>query len=157
MFDAEFGYVCRSLRRLGVHSPDLPDVAQELFVSVHAKLTDYDPAKPVKPWLFSFSIRYASNYRKLARHRSVEFIDGAHGSHSGRGIEEKDLLLRALDALDFDQRDAVVMHDIEGFSAPEIAELLSTPLNTIYSRVRLGREKLRSAVLELQAPKEKAS
>jgi RNA polymerase sigma-70 factor (ECF subfamily) len=48
----------------------------------------------------------------------------------------------ALNQLDFDQRAVLVMHDIEGFAAPEIAETLMTPLNTVYSRLRLARAKI---------------
>ena len=43
------------------------------------------------------------------------------------------------------------MHDLEGFSAPEIAEQTASKLNTVYSRIRLAREDFKSAVERLQA------
>ena len=70
VLEAEFGYVCRALRRLGVRQADLKDVAQELFVAVHERFAERDPSRSIRPWLFSFALRYASNYRKLARHRA---------------------------------------------------------------------------------------
>lgn len=151
LFEAEFGYVCRALRRLGVREADLKDVAQELFVAVHGKLAAYDPARPIRPWLFSFAVRYASNYRRLARNREhIQGDDARLGASAHSSIEARDLVLRALESLDFGQRTAIVMHDFEGFAAPEIADTLKIPVNTVYSRIRLGRAGFRKAVEALQ-------
>jgi RNA polymerase sigma-70 factor (ECF subfamily) len=152
LFDAEFGYVCRSLRRLGVHEADLADVAQELFVAVHRQFGEYDAARPLRPWLFSFSLRFAANYRRLARNRAAHVdIANTHAAPSDPNSEARDLVLRALAELDFDRRTVLVMHDLEGFPAPEIADQTSAPLNTVYSRLRLARADFRSAVERLQA------
>lgn len=151
-FEAEFGYVCRSLRRLGVADNDVQDVAQELFVAVHRAWSEYDPSRPLKPWLFSFALRCAANYRRLARHHiPLQRGDEAEPTIASpsRATEDRDILLRALDRLDFDFRVAVVMHDLGGFSAPEIADSVGAPLNTIYSRIRLGRAELKNALTRL--------
>lgn len=144
--------VCRSLQRLGVRRADLQDVAQELFLAVHQRLHTYDPARPVRPWLFGFSLRFASNYRRLRR------LHG-HVSDAGLGgqaapdteVEARDIVLRALGELDFDRRVALVMHDLEGFGAPDMAAQLGLNLNTVYSRIRLARDDFRGALARLQA------
>jgi RNA polymerase sigma-70 factor (ECF subfamily) len=151
LFNAEFDYVCRSLRRLGVHEADLKDVAQELFVAVHGRMGDYDGTRQIRPWLFSFAVRYASNYRRLGRNRN-------HGAHDESirptehrpELEARDLVLRALGCLNFDRQTIVIMHDMEGFDAPEIAAQLGIPVNTVYSRIRLARANFREAVDHLQ-------
>jgi RNA polymerase sigma-70 factor (ECF subfamily) len=151
LFEAEFTYVCRSLRRLGVREADMKDVAQEIFLAVHRHLDEYDTSRPVRPWLFSFSLRFAANYRRLARNRAHLPDDGLHQEAApGSDVEARDLVLRALEALDFDFRVVFVMHDLEGFSAPEIAEQTGSKLNTVYSRIRLAREAFKSAVERLQ-------
>jgi RNA polymerase sigma-70 factor (ECF subfamily) len=151
LFEAEFTYVCRSLRRLGVREADMKDVAQEIFLAVHRHLDEYEPSRPVRPWLFSFSLRFAANYRRLARNRAHVPDDGLHQEAArGSDVEARDLVLRALEALDFDFRVVFVMHDLEGFSAPEIAEQTGCKLNTVYSRIRLAREGFKSAVERLQ-------
>lgn len=153
MFDAEFAWVCRTLRRLGVAPGDLEDVAQELFVTVHRNFTDYDPARPLKPWLFSFALRFASNYRRLARTRGHGGEDALArlSAVPDANADARDLVLRALSALEFGPRSLVVMHDLEGFDAPEIASQLGIPLNTVYSRLRTARAAFRSAITELQS------
>jgi len=152
LFEAEFGFVCRALRRLGVHEADLPDVAQELFVIVHRRIGDFDRTRAPRPWLFSFAVRFASNYRRLARHDIVssDAVVVAQAGGGDSGAEARDLVLRALSRLSFDRRTVIVMHDLEGFPAPDIASDLGVPLNTVYSRLRLARADFRSAVDDLQ-------
>ena len=153
LFEAEFGYVCRALRRLGVQSSDLEDVAQELFVIVYRSFGDYDSRRALRPWLFSFALRFAANYRRLARNRG-HVSDGALRRipvTSDARMEARDVVLRALEALDFDRRTVIVMHDLEGFDAKEIAAQLGAPLNTVYSRLRLARADFRAAVEVLQS------
>ena len=53
-------------------------------------------------------------------------------------LAAKRTVLGALERLDFDKRVVLVMHDLEQLTAPEIAEELGIPLNTVYSRVRLA-------------------
>ena len=61
------------------------------------------------------------------------------------------LLLEALAALDADRRAVFVMHELDELSAPEIAETLAIPLNTVYSRLRIARERFNVAVERIRA------
>jgi RNA polymerase sigma-70 factor, ECF subfamily len=151
LFDSEFAYVCRALQRLGVRSGDVPDVAQELFLTVQRALPAYDAARPVRPWLCGFSVRFAANYRRLGRLTDLPG-DGFERRTvaPSADVEARDLVRKILDRLDFDRRAVIVMHDMEGFAAPEIAQELGVPLNTVYSRLRLAREDLKAAARQLQ-------
>ena len=80
LFENQFDYVWTSLLRLGVHARDVEDVAQDVFEHVHRRLDEYDRSRPIRPWLFAFSFRCASDWRRLARHR-VEVL-GVLGSTS---------------------------------------------------------------------------
>ncbi len=157
MFEAEAEYVRRSLRRLGVRPADLDDLSQDVFVAVHGAFATYDAARAIRPWLFAFVFRVASNYRRLARHRAERFPEELPD-----GVDEKtpeaevvarrrrDLLLEALGELPIDRRSAVVMFDMDGFTAGETAEVLGVPINTVYSRVRKGRDELRRSLKRLE-------
>ena len=150
LFEAELPFVLRALRRLGVREGDLPDVAQELFLCVFDRLGELDPAAPRRRWLYAFCVRFASNYRRLARHRAAPLDDTYPEPRvAGADSEARDLVLRGLDVLEFDQRVALVLHDLEGVTAPEIAILTETPMNTVYSRIRLARDAFRAAVEKL--------
>ena len=149
MFRDHYAFVVHSLRLLGGQERDLDDVAQDMFVTVHRRCAEYDPSRPVKAWLFSFAARFASNYRRLARHRLESDIDadalaGADArDHESYRQSQRRFVQDALTSLIEEQRVALIMHDIHGLTAPEIAEALSLPLNTVYSRVRRARKALK--------------
>jgi RNA polymerase sigma-70 factor (ECF subfamily) len=158
MYASELAYVVRTLRRLGVAAADVEDAAHDVFVAAYRRKDDRDPERPVRPWLFGIAFRVVGNYRQKA-HRRHERGDGEAGERADDGMEgtlierqQRALLLRALDDLDLDHRAAVVLHDLEGLAAPAIAELLDVPVNTIYSRVRVAREKLLAATRKLREP-----
>lgn len=146
LFERESAFVCRSLERLGVRAADVDDVAQELFVSVHGALTTWDDTRPIRPWLFGFATRFAANYRRLGWHRGRPFEDLPDSPKVVRRLDAKHRVATALEALDTNMRELVIMHDLEELSAPEIAEVLGIPLNTVYSRLRVARERFRAAL-----------
>jgi RNA polymerase sigma-70 factor (ECF subfamily) len=58
---------------------------------------------------------------------------------------------RALEAMEIDRRAVFLMHEVDGFSIPEVAEALAVPLNTAYSRLRLARDEFRERVRRLRS------
>jgi len=157
IFNAESSYVWKTLKRLGVPDRDLEDIAHDVFMTVHRRFDDYDTTRPIRPWLFGISYRTASRYRDLARNQrevmgdTVEVVDETPTAEEQLVAHQaRQLLTKALDAVDFDQRAAFVMHDIDGYSVPEIATALSIPLNTVYSRLRLARERIKGSLQRLR-------
>jgi RNA polymerase sigma-70 factor (ECF subfamily) len=157
LFELEGDYVARSLRRLGVRASDIEDATHEVFVAVHARLAEYDAGRPVRPWLFAFAYRVACAEKRRPHHRFdlcdavPDVVDEQRDAHALVEQNERHaLLLAALDALSSDQRAVVVMHEIDGTAIPEVAVALEIPVNTAYSRLRLGREELSRAVRRLK-------
>jgi RNA polymerase sigma-70 factor, ECF subfamily len=157
VFDEHFDYVWATLRRLGVRDADREDLVHEVFLKVHMRLADYDPSRPLRPWLFGFAYRVAIDHHRLARHRLEQL--GVPGNSAAANVpadermaalEERDLFLLALQAIDLDRRAVLVMHDIDEVSIPEIAHMLDIPVNTAYSRLRLARQHLANAVTKLR-------
>lgn len=153
MFRANYGFVHHLLGRLGVRSAWLDDVASEVFLVVWRKFGDWDRARPIKPWLFGISMRVAADHNRLGRNRFEIAVERSPAVASG-GVaqtEAQELVMRALDTLQNEQRVVFVACDIEGLTAPECAELTGAPLNTVYSRLRLARAQFVAAVRELNA------
>ena len=146
IFEAHFSYVWRTLARLGIDEADREDLANEVFFQVHRRLRTADLGLPLRPWIFAFAFRIASTYRRLARHRfeRVGYVPDAPDSapcpdEALERREAQDIVDRALDGLELEQRAVFVLHDIDGCPVPEIATALGVPLNTAYSRLRLAR------------------
>jgi RNA polymerase sigma-70 factor (ECF subfamily) len=152
VFERELDYVWTSLRRLGIQPRDLEDVTQEVFVQVYRKLDDYDPERPLRPWLFAFAARCASDWRRLARHR-FERVGIDHDPPSpepeadllAERRQNVELALEALAAVDPERRPVLILHDFDHCSMKEIAAALSIPLFTGYSRLRVAREEFTAA------------
>lgn len=154
VYRAEFSYVYRALRHLGAREAEVEDLAHDVFVVVHRKLAEYDPERPIRPWLFGIAYHVAARHRERAAVRA-EIATGdpperaAPEPRADERVAAREAwaaVQRALGELDLDQRGVLVMHDLEGHAAPEIAAALGVPLNTVYSRLRLARAKLVAAV-----------
>ena len=63
-------------------------------------------------------------------------------------LEDGENVLKAMKQLTPDQRTAVVLHDVHGFNAREIADNLGLPLPTVKSHLRRGRQALVSRLAE---------
>ena len=154
LYEAEFSFVWRNLRRLGVREMDLRDAAQDVFVVVHRRLAEFEGRSSIRWWLYCVVKRVASQARRTGRRRELpdahDDVDQFEGSlappdESAERAEAFALFASLLDELDEDQRDVVILADLEECTAPEIASMLDCNVNTVYSRLRLGRAKLRSA------------
>jgi RNA polymerase sigma-70 factor (ECF subfamily) len=156
IFEAELSYVWTSLRRLGVHSRDLEDVAHEVFLKAYENLARYDASRPIRPWLFAFAFRFASDYRRLARHRTELYGDDEPGRAEEPDAEQalvqrqrEELVALALDAIDIERRAVFILHELDDEPMPAVAETLGIPLNTGYSRLRVAREEFTTALRRL--------
>jgi RNA polymerase sigma-70 factor (ECF subfamily) len=165
IFEAELTYVWTSLRRLGVQTRDLEDVAHEVFLKAYENLPQYDPARPIRPWLFAFAFRFASDYRRLARHRTELYGDDEPGRAGGPDAEQmllqrqrQELVGRALEAIEIERRAVFILHELDEEPMPVVAQTLGIPLNTGYSRLRTAREEFTTALRRLNvAQKERQS
>ncbi len=153
VYQAQADWVVQTLGRLGIPDRDRDDVAHDMFVVVHRRLPDYDPTRPLRPWLFGIAYRVASDYRRRGRNRlEVLRDDGEDRIHPTSGLDARasarqrlQIVAVALEQLNPLRRAVFVMHELDGFSVPEIAEALDVPKNTLYSHLRRGRLEFREA------------
>ncbi|MBL4637353.1 MAG: RNA polymerase sigma factor [Kofleriaceae bacterium] len=142
-------YLWRTLQRLGVPAADLEDRAHDVFSIVHRKQDSFERGRTIRPWLFGIAFRVASDARKRARHRETYQL-GQEPPDSNLPHDQlstqRQIVMAGLAGLSLEQRAVVVMHDLDGYTAPEIAGELQIALNTVYSRLRLGRARFVMAV-----------
>ena len=149
IYEAEFRYVWRCLRSLGVHDAQLDDALQDVFVVVQRRLPEFDGGAALRTWLYAIALRIARKYRERARREPASLEaprdsqpELAHAaSAEGTALHHERLALAraALEALSDDQREVFVLARVEQMSAPEISSVLGVALNTVYSRLRAAR------------------
>ena len=151
------GFVWRVLRGMGVSAAIVEDAVQDVFVVVHKRLADFDGRHSIRTWLFAIAYRVACDYRRRQR-RAQDQLPLEHDlrdaaptpAESAERSEALRVLSELLDQLDDDKRIVLVLTEIEGMTAPEIAEATGTELNTIYTRLRRARLQLNHAMAARQ-------
>jgi len=160
-FRIEFEYVQRTLRRLGTDRSEVDDLAQEVFLVLHRRWSEYDQSRPLRPYLFGIAVRIAlANQRKRVRevaYGNVELGDDGPGPEDVLcNKETRALLQAALKRIPLPRRTVLVMHELDHVPVTEVAATLSIPLFTVYSRLRKAREELKVATQRiLNAPEER--
>jgi RNA polymerase sigma-70 factor (ECF subfamily) len=132
------------LRILG-HEADADDMAQETFLTAWTHARSFRGAASVRGWLCGIAWRKAKGaQRSWARERSRDttYHEGRPADTEGAPMEDRLAVRRALQALPLEQRAAVTLCLVCGFSHSEAAGILGAPLGTVKSHVLRGREKL---------------
>jgi RNA polymerase sigma-70 factor (ECF subfamily) len=162
LFTMHAGYVWNTLRRLGVPPSDLEDLTHDVFLQVDRHLADFDTTRPVRPWLFGFAYRIASQHRRRAYRRRETYGEPDTALHPGpppdeqlEADERRRLVLDALQRIELERRAVFVLYEIDGTPMAEIAQSLGIPVNTAYSRLRTARAEFAAAVKSLRAQKER--
>lgn len=153
LYEQHVDLVWRSLRRLGVPDANLEDAVQDVFIVVHRRLGEFEGRSSLRTWVFGILYRVASDHRRSVRRKGDhEPLDAALADaqplpdavlEAGESLRALDAALQRIDPL---RRAVLVMADIEGMTAPEIAEALGIKPNTVYSRLRVARQELELAL-----------
>jgi RNA polymerase sigma-70 factor (ECF subfamily) len=156
LFKMHAGYVWNSLRRLGVRPADLEDLTHDVFLHVHRHIGQFDSSRAVRPWLFGFAFRLASQYRRRSFRRfeqpgEVETAADPTPSpeRDAQTADDLRLVRDALATVPLDRRAVFVLYAIDGAHVDEIAESLGIPPNTVYSRLRTARIEFNGAIERL--------
>ena len=139
------------------------EVVQEVFLRVWLRASTYRPERGrLQTWIMSMAHHRAiDELRKRRRQRDILetearliFMDSRAqedtAAKEAEQREESGIVRKALESLPEEQRQVIRMSYYEGYSQSEIAELLQHPLGTVKTRMRLGMQKLKTALASLQ-------
>ena len=126
------------------------DLLQETFMQTHRSRRTYQPGRPVTPWIFAIARHvYLMNRRSAGRRLRFEETLAADARAGDvphdelRALVDADQVRRAMRGVPADQRDALTLHHIEGWSFVEIAGRLGIRVNAAKTRAFRGMKKLR--------------
>lgn len=127
--------------------PDVDDLAQEGMVTVLRGLASYQGTGTFKAWANRVVARsvFAAR-RKRAQLREVPEVDVAPEiapDDLAEQYQRRRQVVGLLDQLPSEQRDALVLHYAVGLSVAEVAFMLDASAETVRSRLRLAKRKLR--------------
>jgi RNA polymerase sigma-70 factor (ECF subfamily) len=157
VYELHADFVWRTLQHLGVRAPDLEDLGQEVFITVHRRLSSFDGRSKLTTWLFGICLHLVQRHRRRAYFRlelshaePPERVDPSTPEDHYANEEARLRLERLLDKLRPEQRATFLLFEVEGVSCEEIAELTAVPLGTVYSRLHLARKQVALAAARLR-------
>jgi RNA polymerase sigma-70 factor, ECF subfamily len=146
--------IWRTLRRMGFSPDEAAESTQQAFLITVQRWADVRPGAE-RAFLFSTAIGLAKTTARRDRRTSI--IDNLEIPDLGRFAETLDhreqarkLLDWVLSRLEPDLIAIFSLFEVEGYTSPEIAELLDIPLGTVASRLRRSRERFLELVSELE-------
>jgi len=134
--------------------PDVAeDIAQDAFVRVLTNLHRFDPRYRFSTWLFTIAKRlYVNANQKLKPRYDSEIVGAARGNGSAPGASTtndeiwgaaRDTLQDALEQLNPEQRDIVLLFHQQGWPIAFIADHKDMPEGTVKSHLHRARSKMR--------------
>lgn len=144
------------------------DVVQEAFLSAYRAIGKFRGDARFSTWLCGIVLNHSRSHltKKAARmSREAWSLDDSSGSKDesfaneirspemsiAERIEKRDLekkVQKCIDRLDGEQREVLVLRDIQGFSYEEIGDLLKLPEGTVKSRLFRARTALKDGLIQ---------
>lgn len=154
-------------RRLLGNQEDAEDAVQEAFVRAHRALHGFRGDATFGSWLYRVALnacrdagrgRARFDDERLIRDVEDRFLDDRYSVDPERVLaaaEQRRDLEAALTGIPASYREAVLLHDQEGFTMVEVAAMTGAPLPTAKARLRRGRMLLVDALAGSPRPREK--
>jgi RNA polymerase sigma-70 factor (ECF subfamily) len=142
------------------------DVFQNTFLQLYTKAGQYEPGRPVRPWLYTIATHQAIDaLRRNSRHQALSLDQtreemGENDIHSllallecrspgpldqVQGEERRQQVRASVDQLPEFLRQVVVLAYYQGLKYREIADIVGIPVGTVKSRLHAALVKLHEA------------
>jgi RNA polymerase sigma-70 factor, ECF subfamily len=158
-----YGLVFRMLGR----RDEAEDLAQEVFVQVFKAIDQFRGESKLSTWIYRIAVNLCKNRTKyLSRRHAGEQDDidamaervpmtAARAATVGdvsrpdelvEGMQLEDIVKRAIQKLEPEFREALILADVEDMPYEEIAQIMGVPVGTVKSRIHRARAQLKALV-----------
>jgi RNA polymerase sigma-70 factor (ECF subfamily) len=143
---------------------DARDVLQDTLLAMARSVRDFRGASSLSTWLYTIARSFCIKKRRRSKfapeeERSLDSdmagearrlaAPGEHPDDALAGREVEHALEQAIGALDPMYREVLLLRDVEGLSAPEVAEVLGVSTQAVKSRLHRARLAVRERVAPL--------
>jgi RNA polymerase sigma-70 factor (ECF subfamily) len=142
---------------------DAKDVVQDTLLAMARGVRDFRGASSISTWLYTIARSFCIKKRRRskfapAQQRSLEseaaveagrLAGGEDPAETLAGKEVEQALEQAITALEPMYREVLLLRDVEGLTAPEVAEIVGTSVQAVKSRLHRARLSVRERVAPL--------
>jgi RNA polymerase sigma-70 factor, ECF subfamily len=122
------------------------DIAQEAMLAAVRSIDGFDRRRPFRPWLHRIVVNRSLDWLRARARRpevSVESAGPPPAAPAESSGALSDDMMRALAALDPDERAVIVLRHLLGYRSPELAQMLGLPAGTVRTRLARALNRLR--------------
>jgi len=157
LYDAHHTRVARLIAALGIVDGEADDVCQEIFIIVYRHLKTFRGEARLSTWIHRLATRHALRFAKRRRLRRavVDMLVRAApprlpNDWGENAAARRQYLTQLLDRLPPERRLALVLSEIEGRTAEEIAAQCGCSVATVWTRVHRARVQLEALAREAE-------
>jgi RNA polymerase sigma-70 factor (ECF subfamily) len=138
---------------------DAQEISQEAFLKAFKSIQTFHQESSFTTWLYRITINtcldelrkrknkqtLSLNYETKSESDSYQIELPSKSDTPDQVFEKKDLrktIYDAIDSLKEDQRNVIILKDIQGFQYEEISKILNIPIGTVRSRINRARQNL---------------
>jgi len=141
---------------------DAMDLSQEVFIKLWRSIGKYRGDCKFSTWIYKVAVNASLDYLRKAAHsatealpsltdddgdeKQIEIADESAAASPERTLEKAETVRAvraAIARLNEEQREVILLRDIEGYSYEEISEMLTLEIGTVKSRINRARAHLR--------------
>ena len=138
------------------------DIAQETFIRAYRALGQFRGDAQFSTWLYRIAVNTAKNHLAFHHRRvpleGIEFSDAEQfeSAYQLRDVETPERLaiqsemqravLKAIESLPPELREAITLREVEGLSYDDIAKRMHCPVGTVRSRIFRARDAMDAAL-----------
>jgi RNA polymerase sigma-70 factor (ECF subfamily) len=138
---------------------DAREVAQDTLLSMVRSVRDFRGEASLSTWLYTVARSFCVKKRRRSKGASAQHepLDAAAAEQASApapspeqallGRETRDAVAAALNQLEPEAREVVILRDMEGMTAPEVAKVTGLSVAAVKSRLHRARQSLRTQLL----------
>jgi RNA polymerase sigma-70 factor (ECF subfamily) len=138
---------------------DAEDIAQQVFTKIYFSLGKFDFRSALVTWIYKITVNECYDYLRKQKVRKLTFesdlseddlrrIDNVEdvrrnpAADVDRQTELREIVVRLLDRLSAEERQLLILKEVEGYPVEELAHMLSMNENTVKVKLFRARQKL---------------
>jgi len=147
LLDVHYDAIFRLLRHLSGNREDAEDLTQDVFLTARIKGAAFSGQASIRTWLTRIAVNAHGKYLRRERLRRICHLSQVRPQHHIETMLDAEWLLDGLRRLTTQHQITILLHDVHGFTVPEVAAITGSPEGTVKARLHYARKRLQQILI----------